>query len=154
MDSVMTTKPTMKSAIVAAIGLLALAGLPSAVAAANPQGTWLSQKGDLKERIGNCSGNRLCGTVVWLDEPTDPKTGRAKTDKKNPDPAKQTRPLLGLQVASGLAPSGPNKWSGSIYNADDGRTYQVSLTQPDADTLRMQGCVLGILCKTHTWTRS
>ena len=143
-----------KRMTLAAIGLLALTSLSVAAAQAGPQGTWLSQKGDLKVRIAKCGGSKLCGTVVWLGEPTDPRTGRPKTDKRNPDPAKQSRPLLGLQVASGLKPSGPNKWTGSIYNADDGRTYQINLTQPNDDTMRLQGCVLGILCKTHTWTRS
>ena len=72
-----------KCMTVAAIGLFALTALPVA-AQAGPQGTWLSQKGDLKVRIADCGGSRLCGTVVWLGKPTDPGTGRPKTDKKTP----------------------------------------------------------------------
>lgn len=96
----------------------------------------------------------MCGTVVWLHEPVDRDTGKPKTDKLNPDPAKRTRPMIGLQVAGGLAPDGPNKWSGRIYNADDGKTYQASFQVESERTAKVQGCVLSVLCKSHTWTRS
>jgi len=91
--------------------------------------------------------------VVWLEETNDPKTGKPKTDMLNPDPAKRTRPLLGLQVVHGLSPNGPNKWSGQIYNADDGKTYNAHM-MPDGNTAKIQGCVLGILCKTQSWKRA
>ena len=97
--------------------------------------------------------HRLCGTVVWLNEPIDRATGQPKTDKHNPDPAKRARPLIGLRVAS-LAASGPDKWSGMIYNADDGHTYQASFKVQSAGTAKVQGCVLAVLCKSHTWTRA
>lgn len=146
----------MKFARAAAFGLFAMSCLlPGAASAATtPVGTWLSHDGGLKVRISTCGGSRLCGTVVWLGEPIDPTTGRPKTDKHNPDPAKRGRPLIGMRVAQGLAPSGPNEWSGVIYNADDGHTYQAHVKVPNAGTLRLQGCVMNVLCKTHTWTRS
>jgi uncharacterized protein (DUF2147 family) len=124
----------------------------SGAMAGAPQGIWMSQDGGTKVQISNC-GAKLCGTVVWLDEPTDPKTGKPKTDLLNPDPAKRARPLLGLQVVNGLAPNGDNKWSGEIYNADDGKTYSAHM-MPDTSTAKVQGCVLGILCKTQTWKRA
>jgi uncharacterized protein (DUF2147 family) len=146
----------MKCVTGAAFGLFALSCLMSGAASAapGPVGTWLSEDGGLKVRISTCGGNRLCGTVVWLGEPTDRTTGRPKTDKHNPDPAKRARPLIGLRVAQGLAPSGPNEWSGMIYHADDGHTYQGRIKLNDASTMRLQGCVLSVLCKSRTWTRS
>ncbi len=145
----------MKWVTAAACGLLALSCLMSvtAQAGARPEGTWVSEDGGLKVRISDCGSNRLCATVVWLDEPNDPGTGRPKTDKHNPDPAKRGRPLIGLHVA-GLKPSGPNEWSGRIYNADDGHVYQAHLQVQDESTVRVQGCVLHVLCRGHTWTRS
>ena len=140
----------MKRFIAAAIGLILLSG---AALAATAEGTWLSQDGATKVRLSNCGG-KLCGTVVWLNEPTDRSTGKPKTDKHNPDPAKRARPLLGLQVVNGLAASGPDKWSGKIYNADDGRTYQASFKVQGARSAKVEGCVLTVLCKGHTWTRS
>lgn len=141
----------MKFAIAAAAGAVLM--LSSAALAATPEGTWLSQDRDTKVRIVNCGG-RLCATVVWLGEPNDPATGQPKTDKRNPDPTKRTRPLLGLQVVNGMEPKGDNAWAGNIYNADDGRTYKATLTVQDAGTAKVEGCVLKVLCKVHTWTRS
>ena len=139
----------MKKLICAAVfGLSMLSG---AAWAADPQGTWLSGDGGTKVKISNCGG-KLCGNVVWLQKPNDPATGKPKTDALNPDPAKQSRPMLGLQVVHGLAPSGTNKWSGQIYNADDGSTYASNVSVTGADTLRVEGCV-GALCGGETWTR-
>lgn len=145
---------TMKllSAALLGMALLGLALSSSLALAGQPEGIWLSEDGDTKVRVANCGG-KLCGTVVWLKHPTDSKTGKPKTDILNPDPAKRSRPMLGLQVVLGLAPNGPNKWSGQIYNADDGKTYSAHMV-PDAETAQVQGCVLGILCKTQKWTRS
>lgn len=134
----------------AACGFVLMA---SAAWAGAPQGVWLSEDGGTKVRIADCGG-KLCGTVIWLDEPNDAKTGKPKTDKLNPDPAKRGRPLLGLQVVQGLTPNGNGQWSGLIYNADDGRTYKASLRVPDERTAKVQGCVLAVLCKQHTWTRT
>ncbi len=139
----------MKSFAAAIIGLTTLSSAAFAVSA---EGTWLSQDGGTKVRLSDCGG-KLCGTVVWLHEPIDRLTGKPKTDKLNPDPAKRTRPMLGLQVAS-LTASGPEKWSGNIYNADDGRVYNASLQMQDHRTVKVQGCVLSVLCKSHTWTRA
>jgi uncharacterized protein (DUF2147 family) len=132
-------------------GLILLSG--AAAQAATPVGVWLSDDGGTKVKISNCSG-KLCGTVVALNEPIDHETGKAKTDKHNPNPAQRARPLLGLTVVKGLTPSGPDRWSGEIYNADDGRIYQASLTVESTNSARVQGCVLRILCKSHQWTRS
>ena len=140
----------MKYFTAAAIGL---AFMSSAAFAGAPEGTWLSQDGGTKVRLSDCGG-KLCGTVVWLNEPIDRSTGKPKTDKHNPDPAKRARPLIGLQIASGLAPHGPNKWSGRIYNADDGHVYQASLRVESPSTVKVQGCVLLLLCKSNVWTRS
>jgi uncharacterized protein (DUF2147 family) len=140
----------MKFVPAAAVGLMLLS---RAAIAGAPQGTWLSQDGGTKVRLTDCRG-KLCGTLVWLNEPIDPNTGKPKTDIHNPDPAKRARPLIGLRVANGLAPSGQNHWSGRIYNADDGRTYQASFWVQSESTAKVQGCVLKVLCKGHTWTRS
>ncbi len=133
--------------------MLCLVWSASSAALADPVGTWLSQDGGTKVHITECGG-KLCGTVVWLDKPIDPRTGKPKTDKLNPDPAKRSRPLIGLQVVHRLAPSGPDKWSGQIYNADDGRTYQASLTVRSGNAAHVEGCVLAVLCKRQTWTRT
>ena len=127
----------------------------SATALAAPlAGNWLSEDGKTKVHLSICGPNKLCGTLVWLGHPTDRANGKPKTDKHNPDPARRGRPLIGLQVVRALAPSGPNKWSGLIYNADDGHTYKAYLTVGSDGVAKVEGCVLAVLCKRHTWTRT
>lgn len=141
----------------AASALVALFSV-SAVGVANAvmpvTGTWLSADGGTKVRVSECGSNKLCGRVVWLNEPIDPATGKPKTDKRNSDPAKRSRPLIGVPVVNGMTPSGDNKWSGKIYNADDGKTYDAHVTLVSADAMRVQGCVLSVLCKSQTWKRA
>lgn len=118
-----------------------------------PVGVWLNDQRDTKVRVVEC-GNNLCATVVWLGKPISPETGKPKTDVNNPDPAKRSRPLIGLTVMSGMKPNGDNKWSGSIYNADDGKTYSAHIEPQSGSVIKVAGCVLGVLCKTTTWTKS
>jgi uncharacterized protein (DUF2147 family) len=115
-------------------------------------GIWLTQAGDAKVRVSKCSGG-ICAVVVWLRDPIDRSTGKPAVDDKNPNPALARRPMIGLPLFMGMRLSGPNRWSGQIYNADDGSTYasNVSLAGPDA--LRVEGCV-GALCGGETWTRA
>ena len=134
--------------------LMAALGAPPAIAQAGGEasGIWLTQAGDAKIRISKC-GSGICGVIVWLRNPINRATGKPEVDDKNPNPALTRRPMIGLPLFSGMRPVGPNKWSGQIYDADDGSTYasNVSLTGPDS--LRVEGCV-GALCGGETWTRS
>jgi uncharacterized protein (DUF2147 family) len=117
-----------------------------------PTGTWLTQSGDARVKVSKCGGGSISGTIVGLKEPIDPATGKPQVDDKNPNPALKKRPMIGLPLFSGMQPSGPNKWSGQIYNADDGSTYASSVSVAGPDTLRVEGCV-GALCGGESWTR-
>jgi uncharacterized protein (DUF2147 family) len=136
---------------------IAVAALGVAIArpaqAADISGVWLTNAADAQVRMARC-GAAMCGTIVWLRQPTDPRTGQPLTDAKNPDPAKRSRPMIGTQIALNFQPSSqdPNRFVGHFYNAEDGNTYTGSITQPSADTLNVTGCLL-IFCQTQTWTR-
>lgn len=135
-----------------AVALLVLAGSDGALAA-DPNGVWLTQTGTSRIRVADCGG-ALCGTIIWLKEPNDPDTGKPKTDKNNSDAAKRSRPLLGVQIVLGMKPAGTDKWSGQVYNAEDGKTYSGNLTMTGAGALTLQGCALGgLVCKGQNWTR-
>jgi uncharacterized protein (DUF2147 family) len=129
-----------------------LAFAPSARAQnADPTGTWLTQAGDARVRVSRCGGG-ICGTVVWLRDPISQATGKPQVDDKNPNPALAKRPMIGLALFSGMQPASAGKWSGQIYNADDGSTYASNVSQTGPDSLRVEGCV-GALCGGETWTR-
>ncbi len=137
---------------VAALATVVTAPPARAQAGGEVSGIWLTQKGDARVRVSKCGGG-ICGVIVWLRSPNDPATGRPATDDKNPNPALKRRPIIGLALFSGMRPSGPNRWSGQIYNSDDGGTYasNVSLAGPEA--LKVEGCV-GAFCGGETWSRS
>jgi uncharacterized protein (DUF2147 family) len=139
-----------------AIPSIILAALIGATAvhaqSADASGTWLTQAGDARVTNSKCGGG-ICGVVVWLREPHDTATGQPATDSKNPNPSLARRPIIGLPLFSGMQSSGPNKWSGQIYNADDGNSYASSISVSGADTLRVEGCI-GALCGGEAWTRA
>jgi uncharacterized protein (DUF2147 family) len=140
-----------------ASSVLFLASLLAAAAAhaetgADPTGTWLTQAGDAKVKVTKCGGG-ICGAIVWLRQPIDPATAKPALDDKNPSPTLAKRPMMGLPLFSGMQPSGPNKWSGQIYNADDGNSYASHISVAGPDTLKVEGCV-GSLCGGETWTRT
>jgi len=103
-----------------------LAAVPAKAQAGGPDGIWLTQAGDAKVRVSKCGGG-ICGVVVWLKDPIDPATGKPQIDDKNSNPALAKRPIIGLSLFAGMRPAGANKWSGQIYNADDGKTYASSI---------------------------
>ena len=142
----------MRRYLLAAAALLTLAGSQSALAA-DPTGVWLTQPGTSRIRVADCGG-ALCGTIIWLKEPNDPDTGKPKTDKNNSDAARRSRPLMGVQIMLGMKPAGDGKWTGQVYNAEDGKTYSGNLTFPGGNSLQLQGCALGgLVCKGQTWTK-
>jgi uncharacterized protein (DUF2147 family) len=103
-------------------------------------------------RVSKC-GSGICGVVVWLRDPIDPATGKAQVDDKNSNPALARRPVIGLSLFAGMRPAGANKWSGQIYNADDGKSYASSVSVAGPDALKVEGCVGG-LCGGETWSRA
>jgi uncharacterized protein (DUF2147 family) len=142
-------------AIIAVLSILAaLPGTPPAHAQAGDDatGVWLTQAGDARVRIKKC-GDGICGVVVGLREPINPATGRPQVDDKNPNPALRNRPMIGLPLFSGMQATGPHRWSGQIYNADDGSTYVSHVSLAGPDVLRVEGCV-GALCGGENWTRA
>ncbi len=133
--------------------LTALFGTPAALAQAggDAAGTWLTQAGDARVRVSKC-GSGICGVIVWLREPIDAATGKPQVDDKNPIPALKRRPVIGLPLFSGMRSTGPNQWTGQIYNADDGSTYASHVSVAGPDTLKVEGC-MGALCGGENWTR-
>ncbi len=120
--------------------------------AADPRGVWLVQDRNAKVRVDAC-GDAICANVIWIEQPIDPSTGRPLADKNNLDPAKRSRPLLGLTVAAGMKQSdSPEKWVGQVYSIDHGRGFDGSLKLLSDDKLKIEGCLL-LACESETWTR-
>ncbi len=115
--------------------------------AAEPIGDWLVKDGYAHIRIDNCAG-KMWGIVTWEKTP-------GGIDNENPDPAKKGRLTLGMPVLMGLAPNPkePGKWSGEIYNSQNGKNYTANISLADENTLDLEGCLVWPLCQTQKWTR-
>ena len=142
---IMRTVPYLR--IILATGLVtAFATSITPALAADPTGDWRVQDGVADIRVAECNGS-MWGVVVWEKVP-------GGHDKNNPDPAKQSRPTLGMPTLLDMKKApGTDQWDGQVYNAKDGQTYTAKIRPTDPDHLEIQGCVLGFLCGGETWTR-
>jgi len=124
---------------------LALSG-PAFAAAEDAIGTWKDADTGGITQIYTCDGG-ICIKVV------SPSKDRA-VDSNNPDPALKGRSMAGAVIMQGAAKDGADRWKGKLYNSEDGKTYSGWVIVKSKDEVKLEGCVLSILCKTHTWHRT
>lgn len=124
------------------------AGLP------DPTGLWLIADERARIRVEKCGAQdaQICGFVVWMKSPLD-DDGKPRVDSKNPDPKKRTRPVLGHQMMMGLKPGPDDRYRGKVYDYEEGKFVDVSVSIDDSDELEIHGCLLAILCGSQSWTR-
>ncbi len=105
--------------------------LPDAKAPAvqGPMGEWVVADGTARIGIHAC-GENLCGTVTLAKE-----KGR-----------------LGERILRDMKPDGANRWKGTILDPRSGKVYQSTMTLK-GNSLRVEGCIMGMLCGGETWTR-
>jgi uncharacterized protein (DUF2147 family) len=116
-------------------------------------GTYLSQSGKGKIQIFK-AGSTYAGKLVWLKEPNDATTNTPKTDKENPNKAKQSQPILGLIILTGLKFTQDGKWeNGKIYDPNTGKTWDCDATLND-NQLKLKGYWKTTwFGRTEVWTR-
>jgi uncharacterized protein (DUF2147 family) len=109
-------------------------------------GLWLNPENGSNIEFYKCGGDGLCAKLTKV---TDGQT----TDDKNPDPAKRSQPIIGLVIMENAKKSGANKWAGTLYNRENGKSYSGSITVKSKDAVDLSGCVALVLCRAVTWTR-
>ena len=124
---------------------MALGTLAHAQTAEDAFGVWLNPENGSHTEFYKC-GAGLCAKIVKA-------TDGQKTDDKNPDAAKRSRPVVGLVIMQGAKKTGTASWAGALYNRADGGSYSGTITVKGKDALDLAGCTAVILCKTLTWTR-
>lgn len=122
-------------------------------------GQWQTAGDSSEVEIFKC-GEKICGKVVWLKNPTyinykDGPIGTPKVDRRNPNPALRNRPIIGLQVIDGLAPAGENRWEkGACYDPESGNTYKCKFHLVSPDRLEVRGFIgLSLFGRTYVLTR-
>jgi uncharacterized protein (DUF2147 family) len=99
---------------------------------------WWTPGFNARVKLAPCD-DKLCGTIVWAWD-------------EQPSGATDKRPLLGQRIITGMKPDKNQSYSGSIYNPEDGQTYNASMRLKSANTLLVEGCVL-FICKAQVWRR-
>lgn len=129
------------------MALAALIAVPSMAAAPAPiAGRWKTDDGKGVVVLAPC-GARMCGRIerILIKQPAG-----GQLDERNPDKAKRSRQITGLQIYWDLVPHGDG-WKGEGYSPEEGRYYKAHL-RATGSKLTMKGCV-SLFCRTVTWTK-
>lgn len=97
------------------------------------------------------SGSTYAGRIVWLAQPNGPD-GLPLVDRRNPDPAKRSRKILGLTIISGLTFNKNAFSSGTIYAPKRGQ-YAKCAIKVKADNQLSITVSSGLFSDTKTWTK-
>jgi uncharacterized protein (DUF2147 family) len=116
------------------------------------EGRWLTEKGDGWITI-QIVGDSLEGSIAGSPDPEQRE--EREFDDRNPDPDLRTRRLDGLTIMTGFEYDGDGRWSGgTVYDPNSGKTYKCTITQVNADTLKMRGFIgISLFGRSETWTR-
>lgn len=122
-------------------------------------GIWKTEMDESKVKIFPC-GEKVCGTIVWLKNPSysdssDGKVGTPIIDQHNPDPSLRSRPLIGLRILEGFTPEGGNSWgNGTCYDPKSGKTYRGKIHLAASGRLDLRGYIgIPLFGRTSVWTR-
>jgi len=118
-------------------------------------GVWFNGEKTSKIEITQAKNGTFVGELIWLKEPND-AAGKPKIDSKNSDEKLAKRPLLNLQVLSGLKYDGKSKYSsGKIYDPKSGKTYSAKAEMINNNTLALRGFIgIALAGRTDTWMRT
>lgn len=131
-------------------------GLVSVQAQVKPDdisGVWQTH-GDKPAKVNIYkNGDTYFGKIIFLQFPNE--NGHPALDKNNPDKAKQSLPILGLEILRGFR-FDDDEWNkGEIYDPESGKTYSCTISMKDPNTLRVRGYIgISLLGRTEIWTRT
>ena len=112
-------------------------------------GHWKTETRNGIVEITRC-GTSICGKLLTSDGIA---ANPALTDSNNKDVALRGRRLKGMPILGGFTLDGSDWTGGTIYKADNGKTYDAKITIDDSNTLKVRGCIVVPLCQTQTWHR-
>lgn len=151
----------MKKFLAAAL-IAVLASSTAASAQSSVMGTWLTAAKSAEIRISSCpnpANGPICGTIVklFVAKGLDGRdvAPEAATDVHNAAASQRSRKILGMVLIHDFkATNDPNAFEdGTIYNAENGKTYKANLGLQSDGTLRVRGYVgSAMFGETQIWT--
>ena len=116
----------MRTTLAAAIATAMVLGTAAyAQTAEDAFGVWLNPENKSHTEFYKC-GDGLCAKIVKAVD-------GQKTDDRNPDAARKTRPIVGLVIMQGAKKTGDNKWAGP---STTGRTVR-AIREPSRSRARL-----------------
>lgn len=112
------------------LGAMALAFQATAQAA--PMGEWARGDGNTRVRIEPC-GQSLCAINTWVKDTSNGEQ-------------------VGHRLVMSVKPEGGQRMTGTAFDPQRDRTYNITIDY-SAASMSTRGCILGVLCKTVSWTR-
>jgi len=149
-----------KSIILLIAGVLSVAALCLAANGDDILGVWNNEEKDAKIEIFKCK-NRYCGRIVFAKEPnypagsTEGTPGSLRRDHNNPDSAKRSRLIIGLQIVNDFTFAGDSVYKdGTVYDPKNGKAYRGKMTLVSPNKLVMRGFVgIPLFGRSTEWTR-
>lgn len=132
-------------ALVALATMITACPIMAAAATALPiaGSTWINPHSTVAVKTGTCSGNKLCGWIVWASP-------KALQDAQSSGIAR----LIGTELLQDYEPTGHGRWSGTVYVPDMGGHFSSTITPVGDATLQIKGCLIGgFFCKAQIWRR-
>jgi len=138
-----------------ALFFVAVAAAGAATAPGSLEGRWLTQDTRAIVEVAPC-GAQDCGTIVWIKDPIDLKSGKPRHDKHNPVVSLQQRPIIGLLTLNKIVPNTQGSWNAVSYDPRDGETHEITIRiGASGNKIELKGCVLGgLICDSEIWTRA
>jgi uncharacterized protein (DUF2147 family) len=110
-------------------------------------GRWITQSGNLEIEIAPC-GDALCGTAVKV-------LANHSMSNANVEMGNSAAPALGLKVLLDFVSDGDNRWSGHIYNRENGKTYRCRMSLLSSGDLEVRPYIgLPLFGQTQVWRRA
>ncbi|HTM99858.1 MAG TPA: DUF2147 domain-containing protein [Pedobacter sp.] len=115
-------------------------------------GKWLNAAAEGQIEIYK-RGDKYFGKLVWIKEPND-KSGKPKTDQKNPNANLRSKPILGLEILKDFVFEEGRWTGGSVYDPKTGKTYSCNLSLKEDGQLNMRGYIgVSLIGRSESWKR-
>ncbi len=105
-------------------------------------GRWWNSDGSVAVDVAPC-GDLLCGKVVFAEKKQEDKARRAGVSQ-----------MMGLAVMRKFQGAGPGHWKGTVFVPERNREFRSTITRLASDQVRVEGCMLLILCQHEIWKRN
>ena len=99
-----------------------------------PYGVWLRAESGTTFDFYNCA-EKLCAKVIAVANPQDKKA-------------------IGTVILRNAVKNDDGDWEGDLYNTQNGKTYNGTISVKKPTELTLTGCLISFLCKSEKWERA